>query len=347
MTVNQSPDLLDADCASRQNSAMNENLSPADNGSGFLVTEAEAGQKLLQLLERRLHLAPSLLHRWIRTGQIRCNAARCKPFERIAAGDFIRIPPFAWKMVQQSTFERQPSLPPLPPEAGRHEQLVAYLKPAGLPTHPGSAHTDSLAARLRQYAGASPFVPVPAHRLDKDTQGLILVATSHSALRSLQAQIRAGQLLKEYLCWVKGFWPWQRTLLLRHRLSKSWEAGYEKVRVFGLADREGGAAVGKLAETLVAPLKVGQNASLLLVRILTGRTHQIRAQMAHFGHPLVGDAKYGSEPVRGPLCLCAFRLTLPDGYVFATLPDWPEPFAVHEIPSQSLMSTQNTEICCE
>ncbi|MCR5814527.1 MAG: RluA family pseudouridine synthase [Desulfovibrio sp.] len=311
-----------------------------------MVTEAEAGQKLLQLLERRLHLAPSLLHRWIRTGQIRCNAARCKPFDRICAGTFVRIPPFAWKMAQQSVFERSSQLPPLPPEVGRHGQLVAYLKPAGLPTHPGSAHTDSLAARLKQHAGVAPFVPVPAHRLDKDTQGLLLVATSHAALRSLQAQIRAGQLSKEYLCWVQGLWPWRKTRLLRHYLSKSWEAGFEKVRVFGLTAGSEERPMGKLAETLVAPLAFGQDCTLLLVRILTGRTHQIRAQMAHLGYPLLGDAKYGSS-VKGPLYLCAFRLTLPDGFVFATLPDWPEPFTVHELPSQSLSPTQNIEICCE
>lgn len=323
---------------------MDENSSPVDNGSGFFVTEAEGGQKLLQLLERRLHLAQPLLHRWIRTGQIRCDGARCKPFEHIAAGSFVRLPPFAWKMARQSTFVPGVTLPPLPPVVGQYGQLVAYLKPAGLPTHPGSAHQDSLAARLRQEAGNAPFVPVPAHRLDKDTQGLILVATSHSALRSLQAQIRAGHLVKEYLCWVCGLWPWKNPRLLRHRLAKQWQEGFEKVCVFAAGQSP---TMGKIAETVVTPLVYNRDATLLLVRILTGRTHQIRAQLAHLGYPLVGDAKYGARQASGPLYLCSFRLTLPDAHVFAILPDWPEPYRVPGMPPQLSISTQNIEICRE
>jgi len=61
----------------------------------FVITNAEAGQKLLQCLARRTGQNPSVLHRWIRTGQVRVNGGRCKPFDRIELGDEIRLPPFA------------------------------------------------------------------------------------------------------------------------------------------------------------------------------------------------------------------------------------------------------------
>ncbi|MBQ7608218.1 MAG: RluA family pseudouridine synthase [Desulfovibrionaceae bacterium] len=294
----------------------------------FLVTEAESGQKLLQILLRRLHLPKSLLHRWIRTGQVRCNALRCTPYQRVETGDSVRLPPFALAIAQEEQKEAQKDPVPLfdlPEEIGRYGDLIAYHKPAGLCTHPGSGHTDSLATRLAAHFAGKPFIPVPCHRLDRDTSGVLLVATSYASLRAVSDALTAQTLTKDYLCWVRGLWTHKEPLLLRDFLVKDTDG----VRV---SDR------GRVAETLVFPILCGEKRSLLRLQIRTGRTHQIRVQLAHRGFPILGDRRYGSAGA-GPLFLHAFRLTLPDGHVFQSLPAWPHPYTV----SFAMLSTSHSQ----
>ncbi|MGE9985861.1 RluA family pseudouridine synthase [Desulfovibrio sp. SGI.169] len=308
-----------------------------------VVGEAESGQKILQFLQRRLNLPPALLHRWIRTGQVRLNGGRCKPFARVQTGDMLRLPPFALKMAAQSGAAPttaatqappppegdQGRIPPLPPVVGTAGAIWALRKPAGLPTHPGTGHSDSLATRLAARYDQAAFRPTPAHRLDKDTSGVLLVAASFEALRRLQEAIRERALIKEYVAWVRGGWPWAETRLLRHHLRKETARGYEKMR----AVNANGAA--REALCLVRPLRVRAGESLLLIRLFTGRTHQIRVQLASLGHPVLGDAKYGPQarPAEsGPMYLHALRVILPGGRVFACLPDWAGEHAVSVLP---------------
>ena len=331
-----------------------------------MVQETESGQKLLQFLQRRLNLPPTLLHRWVRTGQVRINGSRCKPFARVQTGDIVRLPPFAFKMAEESAataesqettdFEsgtRKAGFPPLPPMIGTDGYLWAFNKPAGLPTHPGTGHDDSLSSRLTAYFADAPFKPVPVHRLDKETSGVLLVAASYEALSSAQDALRSGTMSKEYVVWVQGSWPFAETQLLRHFLLKDSAQGYEKVR-----PAAPGEADSREALCLVRPLRVGTRQSLLLVRLLTGRTHQIRVQLAAMGHPVVGDSKYGSAPRRHvprgasslpaparmsstdkakllpaeSLLLHALRITMPCGRVFSCLPAWAGEHALEQMP---------------
>jgi Pseudouridylate synthases, 23S RNA-specific len=116
---------------------------------------------------------------------------------------------------------------------------------------------------------------VPVHRLDKETSGVLLVAASYEALAKAQEALRAGELAKEYVVWVQGAWPCEETQLLRHFLRKDSAQGYEKVRIAAPGEPN-----SREALCLVRPLRVAQSQSLLLVRLLTGRTHQIRVQLA-------------------------------------------------------------------
>ena len=319
---------------------------PAPDHQGIpVVGEAESGQKILQFLQRRLNLPPTLLHRWIRTGQVRLNGGRCKPFARVQTGDMVRLPPFALKMAAQSGAAPigtanpastppepdQNAAVPLPPVVGTEGPIWALFKPAGLPTHPGTGHSDSLATRLAARSAQAAFKPTPAHRLDKDTSGILLVAASFEALRRLQEAIRERALIKEYVVWVHGRWSWAETRLLRHHLCKEPEHGYEKMRSVGVGTKE----QAREALCLVRPLRVRGHESLLLVRLFTGRTHQIRVQLASLGHPVLGDAKYGPPERRaqtGPMRLHALRVILPGGRVFACLPDWTGEHAVGVLP---------------
>lgn len=331
-----------------------------------MVQETESGQKLLQFLQRRLNLPPTLLHRWVRTGQVRINGSRCKPFARVQTGDIVRLPPFAFKMAEESNATAEPQeptdfasgfrkadSPPLPPMIGTDGYLWAFNKPAGLPTHPGTGHEDSLSSRLATYFADAPFKPVPVHRLDKETSGVLLVAASYEALSTAQDALRSGTLSKEYVVWVQGNWPFAETQLLRHFLRKDSAQGYEKVR-----PAAPGEADSREALCLVSPLRVGTRQSLLLVRLLTGRTHQIRVQLAAVGHPVVGDSKYGTAPRRHvprgssslpaparmidtgkteqmpaeSLLLHALRITMPCGRIFSCLPEWTGEHALELMP---------------
>lgn len=310
------------------------------------VTEAESGQKILQFLERRLKLPPNLLHRWIRTGQVRHNGGRCKPFARVKTGDMVRLPPFAFKLAAQMlspmpvTEKSMPEMRPLPPVMGTARGLVAYAKPRGLPTHPGTGHDDSLASRLAAHHADAIFIPTPVHRLDKDTSGLLLVAITHEALRQSHDDWREGRIAKEYVAWVDGRWPFAEPRMFTHMLRKEGAPGREKMRAVApngttppACHTSAPDSDAREARTLVTPLRILDDSSLLLLRIFTGRTHQIRVQLAILGFPILGDGKYGS-PAQTFMHLHACRLTLADGTTFTCLPDWEGARAVTALPER-------------
>lgn len=300
------------------------------------VEEAESGQKLLRFLERRLSLPSNLLHRWIRTGQIRRNGKRCKPFERVAVGDIVRLPPFAARLSEQSLEDDSSAAPDLPPLIGEIDGLRAYFKPAGLPVQPGSDHEDSLSARLVARFPELRFKPTPCHRLDKDTSGAILVACSYEALRRAQEALASGAARKEYLAWVEGEWPCDEPRLLRHFLRKETRENMTKMRAY-----KNPVPYSKESLCVVRPLRRSNKKTLLQIWLRTGRSHQIRAQLAAVGFPVVGDEKYGKP---GVLKLHSMRIALPGGGEFVCSPDWDGELGVEELPPPIPADIEATEI---
>lgn len=294
------------------------------------VSEEESGQKLLQFLERRLGLPENLLHRWIRTGQIRLNGRRCKPFVRLASGDEVRLPPFAGTLAKQTRDPECGAELPLPSIIGEKDGMIVYSKPAGLPVHPGTGHKDSLSSRLASHYADASFKPVPCHRLDRDTSGVIMVAANFRALRSIQEAIKNGHVQKEYLAWVDGVWPYNHTGLLKHYLRKEGPKG--NVRIRATYDK---LPYSREAVSIIRPIKIMGGKSLLQIGLVTGRTHQIRSQLSAIGLPVTGDGKYGSG---GKLMLHSMRITLPDGTSFECAPDWSADFAVTTLPPPLLTS---------
>lgn len=284
------------------------------------VAQEESGQKLLQFLERRLELPSNLIHRWIRTGQIRLNGKRCKPFARLAEGDIVRLPPFAETLSGQAREDKQENICkpnstlPLPPIVADNAGLLVLNKPAGLPVQPGTGHCDSVCSRLNSHYANNLFKPVPCHRLDRDTSGILLVATEFNILREIQDNFHTGKIHKEYLVWVAGEWQWDKDVLLHHYLRKEGDPGM--VRMKPVKPRT---PFAKECFCIVSLLRKDKGKSLLHARLLTGRTHQIRAQLACVGYPVIGDGKYGTP---GAMRLHALRVSLPNGIEFSCLPDW-------------------------
>jgi len=304
------------------------------------VHQAEAGMKLLRFLARRLgnDVPQSVLHRWIRTGQVRVNKGRAKPFMVLRHQDIVRMPPFARPEIAPHGPEEA-----LFPRAGQQlgkevrilavsNDMLALVKAPGLPTQPGSGWSDSVATRLARSFAALPYVPAPAHRLDKDASGILLAGTTHAAQQQLHAWFAgaangAAPLRKEYLAWVQGRWPHSGPLLLHDRLEKKKHpaGGGEKVRTAGQTRGKEALAAADAASVRLHP-SLGF-VSLLRLQLHTGRTHQLRVQLAGRGFPVIGDVKYGG-PRWQPLLLHAWRITLPTGETFAELPAWEEEMAV-------------------
>lgn len=289
----------------------------------WFVSQPEAGQKLLQFLERRLGALPqSALLKWIRTGQVRIDGKRAKPFDRLAAGQSVRVPPY--------TTSKAPANISAPCAASETSEtslrivketddLLILAKPAGLAMHSGTGLTDSLVARLAALYPDAQFAPTAAHRLDKETSGLLLVAKSYERLRALHELFRERRAAKTYLAWVAGDWPEEpdgQPTRLSDRLEKGEDVGFERVQT----------GSGKEALALALRLQRGPGASLLAVRLITGRTHQVRVQLASRGFPILGDAKYGGPPAQR-LYLHAWRLDF-SGDSSRLDPEWPAPYAL-------------------
>ena len=250
------------------------------------VPEDRDGQRVDNFLTGRLKGVPkSLVYRLLRTGQVRVNGKRAKPDHRLAAGDAVRIPPVR---IAEKT---DPGAPP-PGLSGRVESAILaedrdFLvidKPAGVASHGGSGVSFGAIELLR---AARPRDTLElAHRLDRDTSGVLVLAKKRSALTALQTEIREGRVEKRYLALLKGALPQQR-LTVDVALRKSILQGGERmVRV---------EEDGKPSRSRFAEVERFAGSTLAEIAIETGRTHQIRVHSAHIEHPVAGDEKYGDK----------------------------------------------------
>jgi 23S rRNA pseudouridine955/2504/2580 synthase len=251
------------------------------------VPEDRDGQRIDNFLTTRLKGVPkSLIYRLLRTGQVRINGKRAKPDHRVAAGDAVRIPPVR-------TAERaDPGVPPTGQTArieaailSEDRDFLVIDKPSGVASHGGSGISFGVIELLRTARPRESALEL-AHRLDRDTSGVLVLAKKRSALTALQAEIRAGRVEKRYLALLAGKLPQQR-LNVDAPLRKSVLQGVERmVRI----DEE-----GKPSRSRFSEVERYAAATLAEIAIETGRTHQIRVHSAHIGHPVAGDEKYGDR----------------------------------------------------
>jgi 23S rRNA pseudouridine955/2504/2580 synthase len=259
------------------------------------VDEGSAGQRLDNFLLRELKGVPKThVYRVIRSGEVRVNSGRAGADTRLVEGDQVRVPPVR-------VADAAPPAPPREfPLIHEDDHLIAIDKPAGVAVHGGSGVSFGVIEQLRRARPQAKFLEL-VHRLDKETSGLLLLAKKRSALTALQDQLRQRGMGKTYAALVFGDWPANRKVidLTLHKTADA--QGERHVRVVA-----GDHAEGRRSVSLVAVRQRLSGYSLLDVTIKTGRTHQIRVHLAHEGHAIVGDPKYGDfvrnrELARGPL----------------------------------------------
>ncbi len=287
------------------------------------VTPEESGQKLVSFLQRRLQEAipRSALMRWVRTGQVRLDNARCKPFVRVQQGQVIRIPPYRIQEQEHILHPLQEKNPFCLRRVYEDHRLLVLAKPPNLAVQPGSSLTDSVVHRIRRMYMHSSWLPSLVHRLDRQTSGLLLLAKDYEYLQYLHRLWAQGLICKVYLAWVaqKTSWP-------------SWNKLQDKLEIVARGES---LPRHQQAVSYVRTLRNSPQGSLLAVRLVTGRKHQIRIQLARRGLPVIGDRKYQGSTSSQGLMLHACHLSWPE-HCFNLEPPWLQEYQVCDLSDLGL-----------
>lgn len=279
----------------------------------FVIQENDANQRVDKFLQKTMPSLPkSLMYKYIRNKKIKVNRKRCEISQRLLLGDRVLcfIPEeFFETKVEKAFLQVSAKLDVLYEDAN----IVLMKKPSGLLTHKDRAEQqDNLAERFLHYlykkgeydpAQCQSFTPALCHRLDRNTEGLVIGAKSAEALRRMNAHIRAHEVEKCYVCIVEGTMEKkQDTLTLWHRKNAS------QNRVYLSAEKT---AESQEIVTSYRVLHQGKRYAYVEVELHTGKSHQIRAVMAYLHHPLYGDVKYGAHPNarKDFQALCAYKIS--------------------------------------
>jgi len=278
------------------------------------VATAEAGLRLDRWLRRRLpDVGLGGIFRFLRQGVVRVDGAKAKPSLRLVPGMVITLPDGAPSPGVAASAKPEPRSALRPTVLLRDPHVWAIDKPPGVPVHGGTGHDDHverwvrtvLAPKLGPAVGGSHFRPAPAHRLDVETSGVLLIGATPEGQRGLAAAFRQDAITKTYLALVSGR-PDAESGVIEAPLRRVEARRGDRPKV--VVD-PGGRMCRTAWRALGPSERFSQGAGTVLeVQLFGGFMHQIRAHLAHAGHPLLGDARYGGGA--GSFHLHAWRIGL-------------------------------------
>ena len=250
------------------------------------IDESNVGQRIDNFLMTYLKGVPKThIYRIIRKGEVRVNKGRTKPVYKLAIGDIVRVPPV-----------RVSDAKIIPDGAGgdllrlknaimyEDKAIIIVNKPSGMAVHGGSGISYGVIEAMRKLYPNEKRLEL-VHRLDRDTSGCLIISKKISVLRAFHEMLRSNQMEKTYVALLKGQLAGKEIRVeapLRKFVTKSGE------RMVCVDKNE-----GKSATTLFYPKQVFSQSTLVDVKLITGRTHQIRVHSLHLHHPIAGDDKYG------------------------------------------------------
>lgn len=273
----------------------------------IIVPENAAGLTLQRALSKWYPDVPkTLVLKLVRKRKVRLNGrVMTAGTVKIKAGDIVEV----WEPQEIQTGVKKVAAGPEPSRAipwpilYEDGDLIVIDKPAGIAVQSGQVGSRSVIdAMLQAYPSKDPFgQPALVHRLDKGTSGVLMVAKRRDIAHELAEQFQKREIEKEYWAVVQGVPTWDEKFL---KNIFEFQGGHVIVHP---ADQK--VPGGVVAETKVLVKKRGAKTSLLQLFPLTGRKHQLRAQLAKAGFPIVGDERYGRKKGASRLMLHAHRLS--------------------------------------
>ena len=281
----------------------------------YTVSPNDEGQRIDNLLIKILKGVPkSHIYRIIRSGEVRINKKRATALSKVALNDIIRIPPIkiieTKSAAESSVNADSPYIPKIDfPIIFEDDYFLVINKPAGTACHGGSGVSFGVIEILRKTKPTYQFLEL-AHRLDRDTSGILILAKKRSALVEIQNLMRHNLIKKYYLALTIGAWANNPRSVKAPLYKYLTPNGERRVSV----DHD----LGKYSQTIFTPLTHSMNTeydertdavqtkhnetyTLVKADLMTGRTHQIRAHLQHIGHPILGDEKYGDFEINKKL----------------------------------------------
>lgn len=261
----------------------------------YKINHNDAGQRVDKFITKAVPKLPqSLMYKYIRIKRIKLNHSRCEISTRLKEGDILElyINDEFFEAPSESDFLLVSSkIEPVYED----ENILIVDKPCGLVVHEDDENTiDTLINRIKKYLyekgeynseEEASFAPSLCNRLDRNTEGLVICAKNSESLRILNQAVKERRIKKKYLCAVIGE-PKPKEAVVKAYLIKNEDEN--TVRVYDKSVNN-----SKEIITGYRVLSTNGDLSLCEIDLITGRTHQIRTHMAHIGHPVLGDGKYG------------------------------------------------------
>lgn len=282
------------------------------------IKKNDSGQRLDKFLLKRFKTMPkSLMHKYIRTKYIKLNGKKTTPEVFLNEGDVLTL------YIKDEFFENSKTEYEFMKASKKldivyeDENILLLDKKPGVIVHQDKKYeSDCMVHRVQRYLfekgeydpeSDKAFSPALCNRIDRNTSGIIIGAKNAMALRIINEKIRTREIRKFYLCVVKGN-PKKKRDTLKDYLTKN-----EKKNTVKVSKNKTENSKEIITKYEVLSYDKERNLALCEVELLTGRTHQIRAHMAHIGHPLLGDEKYGDKALNKRFhvthqLLCSYKL---------------------------------------